>query len=165
MRKFILLSIGEVILWAGGALMDLLNIAPLETVQWVSVIFVFSVIAFVIVAWPEIRLWMDGPRRRTTREYQRYKKDVERQRLDQFTEQRKRLEDHPWAVDVRHNFEKGYIEATARPPRTWWRYGLRRALGWAANRPWWVEWRITERIFNWCLPKLRDRLEPKEDSR
>ncbi len=139
--------------------MDLLNIAPLETVHWVAAIFVISLVAFVVTAWPEIRLLIDGPKRRTTREYQRYRKDAERKKIDQLTEQRKRLEAHPWASDVRHNFDEGYIEAIARPPRTWWRYSLRRALGWTANRPWWVEWPITERVFNWALPKLREKDE------
>ncbi len=133
--------------------MELLDLAPLKTVHWMLAIFVVSLVLFIVAAWPEIWNLISPTQRIIKRGEAKSRREKDARVKRAIADMRK----NPWLGDIEViDYEKGLVEAVGRPPRTW-RYHLLSAAMWTANRPWWVEWDITERIFNSLLPMLKER--------
>ncbi len=81
-----------------------------------------------------IRRWLDGPRRRTYRDYQEHLKQAERQKWERLAEERRVIEANPGLGDPQIDFEKRQISAPGRPFSV-----LQIRLGkttWYVVRPW-----------------------------
>ncbi len=116
-------------------------------------VFALLVMSAVVIWWPEIWGWISP----TERIIRRGEAKSRREKDERVGRAIADMKGNPFLGNVEViDYERGIVEAEVRPPRTW-RYRLRKAAVWTANRSWWVEWQLTERVLRWVYCKFRER--------
>ena len=93
----------------------------------------------------DIKLLLDPATRRTLRDYEQYKKEKERQAIAPLLAHIRGIRSNPFMGEPSIDYEKGRVTAPLVIRRSWRGHILSVAV-WIANRPWWVNWLVTERI-------------------
>ena len=134
----------------GSKVVEMTIFPKLLEEPYIFYVFALLVVSAVAIWWPEIRR-MISPTDRIVRRGEEQLGQKRRSRVRRVVSDMKK---NPWLGNIKViDYEKALVEAVGRPPRTW-RYRLRKVAVWTANRSWWVEWQLTERVLFWVLKKM-----------
>ena len=114
-----------------------------------------SVIFLIALYLPDVREWLD-PANRVIRRAKAEEKRKADEREQSTKEVINRLRETPCLSGVYLDPTDGTVGAYMRVPRTWRRFLIKVAV-WTANRRWWVDWPVTERILYWVHERLKDK--------
>lgn len=136
----------------GSKVVEMTILPQLLEMPYILYVFALLVASAIAIWWPEIWSWI-SPTQRIIRRGEAKSRREKDARVEKVITSMKQ---NPLLGNIEAlDYERALVEAAARPPRTW-RYRLRKAAVWTANRSWWVEWRLTERVLFWVYRKLKD---------